>query len=100
MSLLWHKWEIVNTENVGLILVESPHMKKTQRHNTYDFSPCSVPFEQFLGPTMPSCTKKKVNTVNVGLLAARRFTQHTAKCTPPDANMIPCCLHHPLMVTL
>ena len=54
-----HFWaQMVNTENVGRILVENPHMKITQRHNTYDFCPSSVPFEQFLGPTMPSCTKK------------------------------------------
>ena len=30
----WHKWEIVNIENGGRILVENPHMKKNQRHNT------------------------------------------------------------------
>ena len=49
---------------------------------------------------MPSCTKKKVNTVNVGLFRRTMLHQHTAKCTPPDANMNPVCLHHPLMVTL
>ena len=84
-----NKWEIVNTENGGRILVENPHMKKTQRHNTYDFCPSSLPFEQFLGPTMPSCTKKKVNTVNVGLLAARCFIN-----TPQNVlHLMPTCFH-------